>query len=225
MDRERQRAGFADRALRRGWANVGLLFRREVRASGRSVGARSVGKSIGGRPDPGSRRKSELLRMREADRKPFSTHQFQPKTHGDAASRHLDSVTLEQHLMDAYGLSRETVRTYLSPISGGGSGLGADALSAYCEYAADVLLPWDYEKGAQMFPGGNTGMARHILKQAHSRLRCQAATSMAEICRASVQFGAFDQPASATRIRLGSTAISVQHAGAPETSGVRRRGL
>jgi spermidine dehydrogenase len=83
----------------------------------------------------------ELLGMREADRKPFSTHRFQPTQHGDTASRHLDSVTLEQHLMDTYSLSRETVRTYLSPISGGGSGLGADALSAYCEYAADVLLP------------------------------------------------------------------------------------
>jgi spermidine dehydrogenase len=43
----------------------------------------------------------ELLGMREADRKPFSTHQFQPKEHGDTASRHLDSVTLEQHLMDS----------------------------------------------------------------------------------------------------------------------------
>ena len=68
-----------------------------------------------------------------------------PKTHGDALSRHLDSITLEQHLIEQYGLSRDTIRTYLSPIAGGGSGLGADALSAYAEYAADVLLPWDYD--------------------------------------------------------------------------------
>jgi spermidine dehydrogenase len=159
--------------------------------------------------------KAELLGMRETDRKPFSTHRNQPKEHGDAASRHLDSVTLEQHLMDTYGLRQETVRTYLSPIAGGGSGLGADVLSAYCEYAADVLLPWDYKQGAQMFPGGNTGVVRHILKQLMPHALSGGA-SMPEICRASVQFGALDQPGSATRVRLRATVISVQHVGEPE---------
>lgn len=172
------------------------------------------GTQLAGAPIP-AQAKAELLGMREADRKPFSTHSLQPKVHGDAASRHLDSVTLEQHLMETYHLSRETVRTYLSPISGGGSGLGADALSAYCEYAADVLLPWDYAQGAQMFPGGNTGMARHILKQLLPHTLSGGA-SMSEICRASVQFAALDQPQSATRIRLGATVISVRHVGDPE---------
>ena len=74
-----------------------------------------------------------------------------PKMHGDAASRSLDSMTLEQHLMEAYGLSQETVRTYLSPISGGGSGLGADALSGYCEYAADVLFRGITNKARRCF--------------------------------------------------------------------------
>jgi hypothetical protein len=35
---------------------------------------------------------------------------------GDAISRYLDSITLEQHYMEQYGLSRETVRTFLSPV-------------------------------------------------------------------------------------------------------------
>lgn len=161
--------------------------------------------------------KRELLGMREADRRPFSTHQYQPKVHGDEASRHLDSVTLERHLMDAYGLSRETVRTYLSPISGGGSGLGADVLSGYCEYAADVLLPWDYKQGAQMFPGGNTGVARHILKQLIPDA-ISGGTSMAEICRGSVSFNALDRPRQNTRVRLNATVISVQHVGEPAHS-------
>jgi spermidine dehydrogenase len=159
--------------------------------------------------------KQELLQMRETDRKPFSAHRFQPKEHGDAASLHLDSVTLEQHLMETYNLSRETVRTYLSPISGGGSGLGADALSAYCEYAADVLLPWDYKQGAQMFPGGNTGVARHILKQLIPTA-ISGAASMTEVCRGAVQFQTLDQPQSPTRIRLNATVISVQHTGDPK---------
>ncbi len=76
-----------------------------------------------------------------------------PKQHGDEQSRRLDSISLEQHLMSVYGISRDTVRTYLSPVSGGGSG-PSHALSAYAEYAADVLLPWQYDKGAQMFPEG-----------------------------------------------------------------------
>ncbi len=161
--------------------------------------------------------KAELLAMRETDRKPFSAHRFQPQAHGDAASRHLDSITLEQHLINTYGLSRETVRTFLSPIAGGGSGLGADALSAYCEYAADVLLPWDYKEGAQMFPGGNTGIARHILKQLIPNA-LSGGTSMAEICRASVHFGALDQTGGATRVRLNATVVSVQHLGQPDRS-------
>ena len=154
----------------------------------------------------------ELMGMRETDRKPFSTHRFQPTKHGDPASRHLDSVTLEQHLMDTYALSQETVRTFLSPISGGGSGLGADALSAYCEYAADVLLPWDYKQGAQMFPGGNTGLARHILKQLNPHA-ISGDASMAGICRGAVQFDELDHPESPTRLRLSSTVISVHPAG------------
>ena len=159
--------------------------------------------------------KRELLGMRETDRKPFSTHRYQPKLHGDEASRHLDSITLEQHLIEAYSLSPDTVRTYLSPISGGGSGLGADVLSAYCEYAADVLLPWDYQKGAQMFPGGNTGMARHIVKQLLPEALSGGA-SMADICRASVQFANLDRPQNANRIRLNATSVSVRHLGNPK---------
>jgi spermidine dehydrogenase len=172
------------------------------------------GKELAGAPIS-EQAKRELLSMREADRKPFSEHRYQPKVHGDAASRRLDSMTLEQHLMEAYGLSAETIRTFLSPISGGGSGLGADALSGYCEYAADVLLPWDYKQGAQMFPGGNTGVARHVLKQLIPD-GITGGTSMAEICRGSVQFDALDRNPQATRVRLGATVISVTHEGGAE---------
>ncbi len=174
------------------------------------------GTQLKGAPIPDQARR-ELLGMREVDRKPFSAHPHQPKVHGDPASRYLDSVTLEQHLMETYGLSRGTVRTYLSPISGGGSGLGADALSAYCEYAADVLLPWKYDQGAQMFPGGNTGIARHILKQLIPTA-LTGGTSMGEICRASIQFDALDQPHSPNRIRLSATVLSLKHVGEPQHS-------
>lgn len=169
------------------------------------------GKQLQGAPIPDQARK-ELLSMREADRKPFSEHRFQPKEHGDAASRHLDGITLEDHLMETYGLSRQTVRAFLSPVSGGGSGLGADALSAYCEYAADVLLPWKYEDGAQMFPGGNAGMARQILKKLIPDA-VSGGADMTAICRGSVRVDALDRSGQNVHIRTGATVISVKHAG------------
>ena len=171
------------------------------------------GKQLQGAPIPQQAQK-ELLRMRDIDRKPFSTHPHQPKTNGDAASRYLDTITLEQHLIETYGLSRDTVRTYLSPISGGGSGLGPDVLSAYCEYAADVLLPWQYDKGAQMFPGGNAGVARQILRQLIPNSIAGAET-MSGICRGNVNFGALDRANQRARIRLGATVVSVAHNGDP----------
>jgi len=125
------------------------------------------GKRLEGAPIP-DRARSELLQMRENDRRPFSTHRYQPKTHRDAASRHLDSITLEQHLTETYGLSAATIRTFLSPITGGGSGIGPDVLSGYAEYAPDVLLPWRYDEGAQMFPGGNTGRGAAHVEAAHA---------------------------------------------------------
>jgi spermidine dehydrogenase len=169
------------------------------------------GKRLEGAPIS-AQAKRELLSMRDEDRKPFSEHRLQPKEHGDAASRHLDSITLEQHLMESYGLSASTIRTFLSPITGGGSGIGADVLSAYADYAADVLLPWDYSKGAQMFPGGNAGMARQILKQLIPDA-ISGGTTMQEICQGRVDFNKLDRPGQRSRFRAGATVVSVKHAG------------
>jgi spermidine dehydrogenase len=171
------------------------------------------GKQLSGAP-LSEQTKREWLSMRETDRKPFSEHRFQPKEHGDAASRYLDRMTLEKHLVETYGLSVETIRTFLSPITGGGSGLGADVLSGYCEYAAEVLMPWDYQQGAQMFPGGNTGVARHILKQLIPDA-ISGAASMKEICRGAVRLAALDRKKQSTRIRLDATVVSVKHQGEP----------
>jgi len=167
------------------------------------------GKKLEGAPISAQAR-AELQSMRGKER-------TLPKEHGDALSRHLDSITLEQDLMETYGLSRETVRTFLSPVAGGGSGVGADVLSAYAEYAADVLLPWDYGKGAQMFPGGNAGVARHITKSLIPDA-IPGDTTIESVCRAAVNFSALDRPGQPARIRLSSTAVRVQHDGSAEKS-------
>ncbi len=135
-----------------------------------------------------------------------------PAAHGDEAARRLDAMTLEQHLMDLHGLRRATVRRFLSPVAGGGSGLGADALSAYADYAADVLLPWEYEKGSQMFPGGNTGVARHLLK-AMLPDAIPGRVAMDAICRGRLNRRALDRRGAPVRVRTDCTAISVAHEG------------
>jgi spermidine dehydrogenase len=163
-------------------------------------------KKLEGAPIP-VEAKRELLAMQDTP-----DHHPKPRRHGDAVARRLDSVTLEDDLMMRHGLSRDTIRRYLSPVSGGGSGIGADALSAYSDYAPDLLFPWEQQHGPQMFPGGNTGVARHIVKALLPNAISGPAT-MAGICQSRVNFAVLDQPHQATRIRLRSTAISIQHEG------------
>jgi spermidine dehydrogenase len=151
--------------------------------------------------------KRELLAMREVpDQRPI------PRRHGDAVAHQLDLITLEDDLMIRHGLSRATIRRYLSPVSGGGSGIGADVLSAYSDYAPDLLFPWEKEHGPQMFPGGNTGVARHMVK-ALLPAAIPGPATMTGICQARVNLAALDQPDQATRIRLRSTVISIEHDG------------
>lgn len=155
--------------------------------------------------------KAELLRWRTVDDKGP-----QPQSDGDAVSRQLDSITLEEHLMARHHISRETVRKYLSPIEGGGYGLGPDVLSAYCDYAIQLQYPGDGDDalGDQMFPDGNTGFARLMVKtlipDAFSGPRTVDA-----VWQNRVNFAALDRTGQPTRIRLNSTVVSVEHAGDP----------
>src|SRR5277367_1558406 len=123
-----------------------------------------IGKKMEGAPVSSDARR-ELLRWfsgAAADESKFDPPQYE----GDEISRKLDAISLEQHMMERYGLSRETIRTFLSPVEGGGSGLGPDALSAFSEYAFEMLHPLPDPAGEtdQMFPGGNATIARLLLK-------------------------------------------------------------
>jgi spermidine dehydrogenase len=139
-----------------------------------------------------------------------------PKYEGDVASRRLDSMSLEQHYMEHFGVSRETIRGFLSPVEGGGSGLGPDALSAYSDYAADLLHPFEDDSGeaVQMFPGGNTTIARLMLKTLIPQ-SIDGALSVEAVSRGTVKFDALDSAGTPARIRLSSTTISVRHDGDP----------
>jgi spermidine dehydrogenase len=139
-----------------------------------------------------------------------------PRYDGDPISRRLDTITLEDHLMDRYGISRDAVRAFM-PEAGGGFGLGPDALSAMCMYAPDFLHPLPDAESQQMFPDGNATVARLITKTLLPDSIAGDHTVEA-VCRHAVNFAALDRPASSTRIRLRSTAVWVQHEGDPRTS-------
>ena len=169
-----------------------------------------VRRKLEGAPIPAAA-KAEWVRFltgAEVSGKPFE----HPKTEGDAISRYLDSITMEQHYMERFGLSRETVRTYLSPVEGGGSGLGPDALSGYADYAFEMLEPVADENGAmsQMFPGGNTTIARLMVKSLIPGA-IDGEASVDGVTRNLVKFDALDLAGSAARIRLESTVVATQH--------------
>jgi len=155
--------------------------------------------------------KAEWLRSRSVD-----TPGPRPTMEGDAVSRQLDAITLEEHLMARHQISRETVRTFLSPVEGGGYGLGPDALSAYCDYAIETQFPGDGDEtlGDQMFPDGNTGFARLMVKtlipDAFAGPR-----SVDAVWQNRVRFAALDRAGQGTRIRLNATVVRVVHAGDP----------
>ncbi len=172
-----------------------------------------VGKKFADAPvSPATR--SELLRWYSGAAQNHSNF-TPPQYEGDAISRALDSVTLEDHYIQRFALTREFIRTYLSPDLGGGSGLGADALSAFSDYAADLLHPYEKNgESVQMFPGGNTTIARLIVKTLIPAAFAGDANPDA-VTRNSVNFAALDLPDSHARIRLASTVLHVSHEGDP----------
>ncbi len=168
------------------------------------------GKKLEGAPISVEARE-ELLRHQSPDQAPQK-----PQYRGDAISRRLDTITLEDHLMESYGISRETVRTFLSPDEGGGYGLGPDALSGYTAYAFNELGPIP-DEGTEMFPDGNSGIARLIAKTLIPE-SIAGSPAIEDVCRNRVNFAALDRAGAAARIRLDSTAVWVKHDGDPAKS-------
>lgn len=138
---------------------------------------------------------------------------------GDEKSRRLDSMTIEQHLIETRGLSRDTIRALMTPGEGGGFGLGPDVLSAYCACAFEELgcLDDTAETGWQSFPGGNAGIARQIVKTLIPQSIAGPRTLEA-VCRNRLEFAALDSPGQPARLRLGATVVRVEHEREPEKS-------
>ena len=158
-----------------------------------------------------AKEREELLKYQSADPAPDQVPQYR----GDAISRRLDTMSLEDYLIQRHGISRETVRTFLFD-EGSAFGLGPDALSAYTAYAFDALGAFA-EDGTEMFPDGNSGIARLIVKTMIPE-SIPGDRSLENICRSNINFAALDRAGASARIRLGSTAVWVKHDGDPAKS-------
>jgi spermidine dehydrogenase len=166
------------------------------------------GKKLEGTPFP-----AEVKRQLLAASKPKEIPELEPKTWGDAASRALDRMSQEDFFIRRDGLSRETIRTYM-PYASSGAGASADVISAVADAAPDLMFPWDTKQGSQMFPGGNTGIARYQVK-ALIPDAIPGPLTLDGVCRAAIDFKALDRPHQPVRIRLGATVFAVKHEGDP----------
>ncbi len=136
---------------------------------------------------------------------------------GDAVSRQLDSMTLEDYLVRTYGVSRETIRFFVAGEMSGGFGLGPDALSGFLQYEWSKTIPTvddTMKSGIQMFPGGNSGMTRLIVKTLIPD-SIEGPRTMEAVWKNPVNFAALDRPSQRFRIRLDSTVVRVEHIGEP----------
>ena len=173
------------------------------------------GKNLEGAPLPEKTRR-ELLALHHGHR---ARRRWEYDYPGDEISRRLDSITLEDYLMEIYGLSRETARLWFTSETAGGMGLGPDALSGFCEYSWSSIPSVDdsAQTGWQMFPGGNSGMIRLIVKTLIPDA-IEGPRSMEAVWKNRVNFDALDRQDQPVRLRLRSTAVRVEHAGEPHKS-------
>ena len=172
------------------------------------------GKSLQGAPFSESIRKDLLTLHGDHWVKPPLVYDYP----GDAISRELDSMTIEDYLVRTYGASREAIRLFVTPETGGGFGLGPDVLSAFLQYEWSRVIPTvddSMETGLQMFPGGNSGMIR-LLTKTLVPASIQGPHNMAAVHNNRVNFGALDQPNQPVRIRLESTVVRVEHMEEPD---------
>jgi spermidine dehydrogenase len=138
-----------------------------------------------------------------------------PEYPGDRASRELDSMTLEDYYVRIFGVGREAIRLF-DHGRADGMGLGPDALSAYAAQNPRETASIDDsdETGIQMFPGGNSGMIRLMVKTLVPDA-IDGPRSMENVWKNPVNFAALDRAGEPVRIRLASTVVRVEHMGEP----------
>lgn len=140
----------------------------------------------------------------------------------------LDSMTYSEFLTRHVGVSRD-VEPYLNPQTAAmGCGLGTDVISAYSsyEFIQPGVLSYKREAGFEdpteylylaSFPGGNTGVARHMVKAMIPKA-ITGGNSLTDVLVNPVDWKELDRDGHPTRIRLSSTVAGVMHDGSPDSA-------
>ncbi|MGY8985624.1 MAG: NAD(P)-binding protein [Sphingomonadales bacterium] len=146
---------------------------------------------------------------------------------GDDFDHWLDSMSYKDLIENVMGYSPK-VTEYFDPIIAiSMGGVGGDVYSAYSAKLLDMpgtRIRYKYDKtltdkqvGAFSFPGGNTGIFRHIVKYLIPN-SIQGVTGFEETLFNPINFKALDRPENPLKIRLNSTVIDVSHDGDPGTA-------
>ena len=152
----------------------------------------------------------------------------QPQEREDWA-QWLDSMTYKEFMKNEMGIDNEFIDEYLNPFAAAmGCGLGTDVISAY--QAFNFIQPGVNQYGRQFgigdptdyvylasFPGGNTGILRHLVHRIIPNVFGDA-ESLTEIISNPVNFAALDGAAQAVKMRLGSLVVNVHHEGPAESA-------
>ena len=141
----------------------------------------------------------------------------------------LDSMTYKEFLKNEMGIENNAIDEYLNPFAAAmGCGLGTDVISAYqafnfiqpgvMQYSRQLGIgdPTDYVYLAS-FPGGNTGILRHIVRRLIPDVFGDAST-LTEIISNPINWSALDRPDQPARMRLNSLVVNVRHDGAAESA-------
>ncbi len=143
----------------------------------------------------------------------------------------LDSMTYKEFLINEMNIDNTAIDEYLNPFAAAmGCGLGTDVISAYqafnfiqpgvMQYGRMFGIgdPTDYVHLAS-FPGGNTGILRHIVQRLIPDVFGEAST-LSEIISNPVNWQSLDRPEQSARMRLSALVVNVRHDG-PADSGKR----
>ena len=146
---------------------------------------------------------------------------------GADLDRWLDSMSYKELLEDVMGYSPRVTEYFDPVIAISMGGVGADVYSAYS--AKDLELPGtqapyqydssqgDHDVGVYSFPGGNTGIIRHIVKYLLPD-SIEGSVTFENILTNPIDFSALDRSGQSLRIRLNATAIDVSHEGPVESA-------
>lgn len=136
----------------------------------------------------------------------------------------LDTMNYKEYLENVMGYCPK-VAEYFDPVIA--ISMGAVCSDVYSAYSAKLLdmpgtgihykVDLNEETGVHSYPGGNSGIFRHIIKYIMPK-SIKGGTSFEEILYNPIDFDALDQPENAVNMRLNATALDVSHDGPAESA-------